>query len=278
MSIERVKNSTKSFIWMMVSLVIVSVIPFILRTVMIRFIGEEYVGLNSLFTSILQVLSITELGLGDALVFYLYKPVAEKNVNKANEILNLYKTIYRIIGCVLLGVSIILIPFLQFLIKGDIPNGINIYCLYFIYILDLLIPYFFNSYCLSIFQTNQSLYHRYKSESFIWISVYLIQIILLVSFRNYYGYVLMIPVATVAINICTRVLSRKHYPMYFPSGTVKKEFIIRLWEKVSSMALMKVRDVIRFSLDSVVISAFLGLIVLAQYNNYYMILEFVLCL
>ncbi len=271
MSSERVKKTTKSFVWMVVSLVIVSVIPFVMRTIMLNFLGEEYVGLNSLFISILQVLSISELGINDAIIFYLYKPMADRNEQKVRQILGLYKNAYRIIGLIVFLVAIIFVPFLPKIIKEELPSDVNMYALYFVYITDLLISYFYKNYCLSIFQTNQSLYHRYKSESIIWIIIYSLQIILIVTFRSYYGYVLMIPVATIAINTATWLLSRKYYPEYYPEGKPNKSFFDDFWKKVSSMALMKFRDVFRFSLDSIVISSFLGIIMLAKYSNYFTI-------
>ncbi len=271
MSIERVKKSSKSLIWMMVSLIIGSVVPFIMRTVMIRCLGEEYVGLNSLFTSILQVLSISELGIGEALIFYLYKPMAKGDKKRVNEILYLYKLAYRIIGIIILCVALVLIPFLPKLVKGDVPGDINMYVLYLIYIFDLLVSYFYKSYCLSIFQTNQSLYYRYRSESVIWVIVYSLQIYFIIRFKTYYGYVMMIPVATIMINTATWFLARKYYPDYRPDGKPEKSFYPDFWKKVMAMSLMKLRDVFRFSLDSIVISSFLGLVILAKYNNYFLI-------
>ncbi len=271
MAKERVEKAGKSFVWMVVSFVVVSVIPFIIRTVMISCLGEEYVGLNSFFMSILQILSVSELGISDALVFFLYKPMAEYDQKRVNQILSLYRTAYRIIGCIVLVIAVLFIPFLPYMIKGDIPVDINIYILYVVYILDLMISYFYKNYCLSIFQTNQSLYYRYKIESFVMILVYAVQIFMIIKFRNYYGYAFMIPAATILMNTATWIISRKYYPQYYPKGKPDKSFYSGFWKKVSSMALMKLRDVFRFSLDSIVISAFLGLSLLAKYNNYYML-------
>ena len=271
MAEERVKKASKSFFWMVVSLIVISVIPFVIRTIMIHYLGEEYVGINSFFLSICLIFSIGELGIGDALIYYLYKPMSDNNTQRVNEILCLYKNAYRIIGIFVSIISVGIIPFLPFLIKDDMPSDINIYYLYAIYISNLLIGYFYKSYCLSIFQSNQSLYYRYKFETFFWIIVYGIQSFLIMYFRSYYGYAIMIPIATVVLNTATWIMARKHYPNYHPDGKVDKSFYPGFWKKVSSMALMKLRDVFRFSLDSIVISAFLGLTLLAQYNNYYMI-------
>ena len=271
MNTDRVKKASKSFIWMTITFIVETTTPFIIRTIMISYLGNEYVGLNSFFLSILQVFSVSELGISDALVYFLYKPMAECDKERVNQILYLYRTAYRIIGFIVLVIAVLFIPFLPYLINADVPVDINIYILYVLYILDLMISYFYKNYCLSIFQTNQSLYYRYKMETFVMIFVYGIQMFLIIRFRNYYGYVIMIPMATILMNTVTWVLSRKYYQQYYPEGKLEKSFFLDFWKKVSSMALMKLRDVFRFSLDSIVISAFSGLALLAKYNNYYML-------
>ena len=272
MSVDRLKNASKSFVWMMVSLVIVSVMPFVVRTIMIKYLGDNYVGLNSFFISILQVLSISELGIGDAIVYYLYAPMSKKNIDDANKLLNLYKYAFRIIGLVIIFIAMLLIPFLPFLIKKDIPADINIYVLYFFYILDLLISYFCKSYCTAIFQSNQSLYYKYKCESIIRAICFGLQIVFLISFKSYYGYTVMIPVATITLNLCLWRMAKKYYPSYKPEGKLSTGFYKSFWIKVSSMAIMKLRNVFRNSIDSLVISSFIGLGLLAKYNNYYVVM------
>ena len=271
MSNSRIDKASKSFFWLTIHVIIVSLCPFLVRTVMINVLGEEYVGLNSLFVSVLSVLSISELGINDALVYYLYKPMAENDENKINQILNLYKTSYRIIGCIVFFISLILIPFLPVLIKDEIPRDVNVYYLYCIYILNILISYFYKNYCASIFQTNQALYIRYKYESLICLFVYFVQIIFVFKLKTYYGYVIMVPIMTFLTNSVMWILTKKRFPNYIPKGMPEKTFFPEFWKKVVSMGIMKIRGVFRFSMDSMVISSYLGLAALGRYNNYYMI-------
>ena len=79
MNIERTKNATRNIIWGVIEKIITLLLPFLTRTVLIKVLGSEYLGLNSLFTSVLQVLSISELGFGSAIVFSMYKPIADDN-------------------------------------------------------------------------------------------------------------------------------------------------------------------------------------------------------
>lgn len=134
MSESRTKSASRSIIWGIINKVIAIILPFATRTVMIYVMGMEYVGLGSLFSSVLQVLSFAELGIGSALVFSMYKPMAENDDKKICQLLNFYRKTYRIIGSVIFGVGIIIMPFIKLLIKGDVPADINIYIVWYIFI------------------------------------------------------------------------------------------------------------------------------------------------
>ena len=106
------------------------ILPFFMRTAMIYLMGVQYLGLNSLFTSILQVLNLAELGVGNAMVYCMYKPVAEDNQREICALMRLYRTYYRVIGGVIAVLGLILIPFLPNLIKKDLPSELNIYIIF----------------------------------------------------------------------------------------------------------------------------------------------------
>ena len=115
----------------------------------------DYVGLGSLFTSILQVLSLAELGFGSAIVYSMYKPIAEKDTKMLSALVCFYRKIYRIIGAIILGVGIVIMPLLQFIISGDVPKDINIYILYIIYLLNTVTSYFMYAYKQSLLLAHQ---------------------------------------------------------------------------------------------------------------------------
>lgn len=116
--------------------IIASLCPFVLRTIMIYYMGTEYLGLSSLFTSILSMLSLAELGFGGALVYSMYKPIAENDTKSICALMNLYKKVYMVIGTIILAVGIIIMPFVPKMINGSIPDEINIYILYLIYLIN----------------------------------------------------------------------------------------------------------------------------------------------
>ena len=125
MIIERRKNAIKGTFFGGVQKIIQIFFPFVIRTIFIYTLGVEYLGLNSLFTSILQVLNLAELGVSSALVFSMYAPIAYDDKEKICQLMSLYRYYYRIIGFVVLALGVALMPFLPHLIKGDLPADIN---------------------------------------------------------------------------------------------------------------------------------------------------------
>ena len=130
MQIERTKNSAKNIISGFIMRIISMLMPFIIRTLIIKKLGVDYLGLNSLFSSILQVLSLSELGFATAVAYSMYKPIAEDNKELICALLNLIKKIYRVVGIIILILGIAVMPFLTYLIEGDYPQDINLYILY----------------------------------------------------------------------------------------------------------------------------------------------------
>ena len=106
------------------------VVPFIMRTTMIYYLGVQYLGLNSLFASVLSVLSLAELGVGSAMVFSMYRPIVEDDQKTICALMRLYKIYYRIIGFIIAVIGFAITPCIPRLIHSDLPQGLNIYVLY----------------------------------------------------------------------------------------------------------------------------------------------------
>ena len=117
MTSSRTINAKRNIISAIFNKLIIIFAPFLIRTIIIYTLGSQYTGVSSLFTSILQVLNISELGLGSVIAYVMYKPIAENDISKVNALLNLYRKLYRIIGCIILGLGVCISPFLRFLIK-----------------------------------------------------------------------------------------------------------------------------------------------------------------
>ena len=126
MKLERTKNATKNIAAGLFLKAYQMIMPFLIRTAMIYFMGVQYLGLNSLFASVLQVLNLAELGVGAAMIFSMYKPVAEDDPVTICALMKLYRRYYRIIGLVIGAVGLLLTPLIPKLISGTVPDELNI--------------------------------------------------------------------------------------------------------------------------------------------------------
>ena len=250
---------------------ITPITSFITRTALIYSLGTVYLGLNGLFTSMLQVLSLAELGFGSAIVFSMYKPIAQKDEITVNALLNLYRTIYRIVGSVIMGVGLLLIPLLPKLIHGDLPGGLNLTVLYLIRLADTSISYFLFSYRNCLLDASQRKSRIQRIQSVSKITLCAVQVVLLMLFKNYYIFCISIPVIQVAQNLAYWVVSKKTFPQYRCEGSLPKDARKDIMKRVTGLFMFRLSHVLRNSFDSIILSAFLGLEILAIYQNYFLI-------
>lgn len=273
MKIERTKNATRNIIWGVIEKIVGIILPFLSRTLFIYFLGAEYLGLNSLFTSILSVLSLAELGMGSALVFSMYKPIAEDDKDTICALLNLYKKVYRIIGTIILVAGLCITPFIEFFIKGkSYPADINIYVIYLIYLFNTCCSYFMFAYKVSLLDAHQRRDVTSKITLVLTVSQQIVQMILLVAFRNYYAYVLIQPIFVVLANLIRSYKVDKLYPKYKCKGNISPELKSDIKKKIVGLLSYKIYGVVFSAVDTIVISKFLGLTTLAIYQNYNYIL------
>lgn len=276
MKIQRTRNAGRNIAFGFIQKIYQIIMPFIMRTIMIYFMGIEYAGLNNLFASILQVLNLAELGIGAALICSMYAPIAEDDVEKICALMNLYKKVFRIIGLVVLAIGVSLLPVLPKLVAGTIPDSLNLYILYLMYLVNTVLSYWLFAYKNSLLYAHQ----RTDISSKVLICTntvqYIIQILALVVFHNYYFYLCSSILAQIMTNVLTAVKVDKMYPSYQPRGELDKETIRDIQKKVLGLVTNKFGSTILKSADSIVISAFLGLSVLALYQNYYFILSAVI--
>lgn len=273
MKIERTRNTVRNMSWGYIYKMISLILPFIFRTVMIRVLGAEYLGVNSLFISVLQVLSLSELGFGSAMVFSMYKPIAENDEDTICALLEYYKKIYTIIGLVVMTLGLVLTPVIPFLISGDYPDQINIYFVYIMFLINTSISYFLFAYrgsLLSAFQRNDI-----ESKILIIVTVfrYSSEIACIVAFKQYYVFLLLEIVSTVLINILKYIYTNKMYPQYKPNGSITIEEKKKIKSNVYALMCHKVGGIVLNSADNIVLSAFMGVVLVANYNNYYYLIN-----
>lgn len=273
MKINRTKNAIRNILFGGILRIYQIVVPFIMRTVMIYCMGVQYLGLNSLFTSILQVLNLAELGVGSAMVYSMYKPIAEDDDKTICALMRLYQTYYRVIGMVIAVIGVSVTPFIPKLIKSDLPIGINIYILYLLNLSATVLSYWLFAYKNSLLQAHQRIDVTSKVTLVTNTFQYIIQIFVLVVLKNYYIFVIVMLASQAMTNIVTSIVVTKMYPNYRASGKLKKETVESINHRIRDLFTSKIGAVIVNSADTIVISAFLGLTMLAIYQNYFYILS-----
>lgn len=273
MKIERTQNASRNIMFGSFLKIYQMIVPFIMRTVMINLLGANYLGLNSLFTSVLQVLNLAELGVGSAMIYSMYRPIAEDKGDEICALMRLYRIYYRIIGLIVATVGIVLVPFIPKLIKSDVPANINVYVLYLMNLAATVLSYWLFAYKNSILTAHQ----RTDITSKVMICTdtikYISQIAVLYITKNYYYYVIAILITQILNNVITACVADRMYPQYKPSGKLPKSYVHNINCRIRDMFTSKLGAVILNSADSIVISAFLGLTMLAIYQNYFYLIS-----
>lgn len=270
--IERTKNATRNIIFGVILKAYQIVVPFLMCTAMIYLMGVQYLGLNSLFTSILQVLNLTELGVGSAMIYSMYKPIAKDDDTTICSLMKLYRTYYRIIGLVIAIIGCVLTPFIPKLISGGVPEGLNIYILYLLNLGATVLSYWLFAYKNSILQAHQRTDIVSKVTLVTSTIQYAFQLFVLWAFKNYYLYAIVMLAIQALTNISTAFVADRIYPQFKPQGKLPKQEVAKINGRIRDLFTSKIGAIIVNSADTIVISAFLGLTALAVYQNYYFIL------
>lgn len=272
MNLDVVRNAKRNLIFGVISRVIAVSCPFITKTVIQYTLGEHYLGLGSLFSAILSVLSMAELGFSSAIVYSMYKPVAEGRTDIVNSLLNFYRKVYACVGMAVLAVGLSILPFLPRFIKGAYPTDISLTVLYLIYLGNAVISYFMFAYMSSLIVVYQRDDVNSRTNVLVTLLLTVTQIIILTRFRNYLLFSLMMPVFTVLNNIRIAYIVKKMFPQYHCEGKIPETILADMKKQIAGTVVQRICAVARNSFDSICTSAFIGLTMTAKYNNYYSII------
>ena len=196
---SRINYSIKNIKYAVFGQVFALIISFFSRMVFVNTLGSEYLGLNGLFTNILSMLSLAELGVGSAMVYSMYKPLAENDYKKLNSLMSLYRKAYILIGTIIAIMGLSITPFLNYLIK-DMPDINEINLIYVLYIINTSISYFY-SYKRSLVIADQKRFVATFYRYFFYFIVNLLQIFILITTRNYILFVVIQLIGTLIENI-----------------------------------------------------------------------------
>jgi len=235
---------------------------------------STYLGLNGLFSNVLSFLSLAELGVGVAINYALYKPIAEGDTELVKSIMWLYRKLYRYIGCIVLAAGGALAPFLPYLIQ-DMPKDMpNIYLYYLLYVLNSGVSYFY-TYKRSIIICSQKEYISTVTTTISEIILFILQIIVLAVSHSYGAYLAVAVIVTVAENLSISAIADYMYPYLKdkPVQALPKEVSADIKKNVFALMFHKIGSVIVFSTDNLIISRFVGLVAVGLYSNYTLIIN-----
>lgn len=250
------------------SKVILLIVSLIVRRLLIRYIGNDVNGLNSLFTSIVGMLSVAELGVGGAIVFSMYSPIVAGEQRKIAALYCLYKKLYRIIGGVIFVAGLAVMPFLPKLISDYDNLNINVYGTFFLTLIAVVLSYLYSAKT-SLIEAHKDNYITTGILTVARLVKYTLQIAAILIWKSYSIYLVCRIVETVLIWIVTeKIVRRKYGEIIVSREKVDEGTRIEITKNIKAMFMHKVGTILVNTIDSVIISAFIGVAILGRYSNY----------
>ncbi|KNY26569.1 nitroreductase family protein [Pseudobacteroides cellulosolvens] len=264
------KNAAVSLIMQLVR----NILGFISRTVFVKVLGAEYLGVNGLFTEILTVLSFAELGIGNAMVFSLYKPLAERNQEKIKSLMHLYARSYQVIGIVVAILGVLAIPFLKYIV-GDVAYvKENITLLYSLFLLNSVLSYFF-VYKKSLIIADQKNYIIEVYQQVFFAAQVLLQSVFLIITKQFIIYLIIVVACTFLNNFYVALKADKLYPYLKDKNTkpLQKSEVADIVKNIKALVVYKVGGIVLESTNSIFISTLINVVTVGLYSNYKMLVN-----
>lgn len=266
---SHIKNSLGAFFASATNIVV----SFVAQKVFLNILNAEYLGLNGLFSNIISMLAIFELGIGSAITFSLYRPIVLGDKEKIKALMNFYKKAYRIIAFIVLAVGIGVVPVLPSLIK-DISIDVNIYVIYLLFLADVVCSYLL-TYRRSILYADQKNYQINIVHICYLVLMNCLQLSILAITRNYYIYLIIKVIMRVLENIAIHLIVKRQYDYLndIESSVLAKEDEGLILKKVRALVFHKIGTFIVLGTDNIIISKFIGLVEVGLYANYLLVIN-----
>lgn len=271
---SRLKNSALNFSSGFLGRVLTILLNFVVRTIFIYCLNEAYLSVNGLYSNILTVLSLAELGFGSAMVYRMYAPVAVKDYQKTAALLRFYKKIYAIIGAVIFGLGLCVIPFMDYIIK-DKPDVSGLTLYYILFLINTTISYWFASYKASVLYADQKEYIKTNVQNITTILQSALQIVLLLIFRKYLLYLLIQLAGNIFLNLYVAHLVDKRYPEIrtYQGASLSAEERVQIRKDTEALVLSRFGHVALNGTDNIIISAVVGVLWVGRLSNYTLICD-----
>ena len=271
----RLKYATRNIMFGYVGNLVTALLGFAVRTVFIARLGDTLNGVNSLYTDLLSMLSLAELGIGTALNFSLYAPVAKGDTEKIKSYMHLYKQAYRIIAFVIAGIGVALIPFLQYIVKSPDYLTLSQLRLYYVIFLFNTVSTYFVAYKYSLVNAEQKNYIQTNIQSITKMVTVTAQILVLLLTSNFLAYLLTQAAVELIQKIFVSMYLNRKYPYLLEKNVQKltKEEKNDVVKKTKALMIHKLGDMARLQTDSIIISGFLGVVWVGLINNYKLVIN-----
>ena len=269
MSQGRTKKAIVNMSFNIANQIINILLQFISRSFFIWGFGIEYLGINGLFTDVLGLLSMADLGLGIAMAYSFYEPLAKNNKKKICGLVTFYRQVYIVIAIVVTVVGLMIMPILPYLIKleQDIPN-LEIY--YILSLANIVASYVF-VYKATLLTADQKNYIISKITIVTNILKTVIQIVSIILFKNYVLYLVIGTISILVNNICTSRVASKKYPYIDEKEKISLEEKKEIFSSMSSVFIYKVANVLLTATDNILISAIIGTVTVGFFSNYLLV-------
>lgn len=270
-------NSIRNILSSGFSLLIQIVLMFFVRTYFLKILGDSYVGLDGVFSNIISMLSLADLGINTAFMYSLYKPLASNNTKEITNLLYLFKSIYQKISIFIMIIGIAVVPFLNYIIKDvDIVKGEIVVC-YFLYVVNASVSYVI-SYKSILLQADQEIHTIKIVKTVSNIICSILQVALLIAFRSYWLYIISLVISTLINNIIISFVTNRKYPFVMDKkdGNIKTKSEKKILSNISATMIYKLSAVLINSTDNIIMSIVLGTIAVGYYMNYNFVIRAVM--
>ncbi len=269
----RVQSAARNIVFGYIGNLTTQILGFVLRSIFIAHLGDTLNGVNDLYTSLLSVLSMAELGVGTALNYSLYGPVARKDYEKIKSYMLLYRKAYRVIGLVIGAAGLLVSPFLPYLVKQ--PEGVSVRDMtlyYFIFLFNTVSSYFV-AYKYSLVNAEQKNYIQTNVITVTKMITVTLQIGVILATRNFYLYLLTAAFVELIQKIFVSDYLNRRYPYLKDRNVARlsREETGEVVQKTKALMFHKIGDVARLQTDSMIISSFINVTLVGYVGNYNMI-------
>jgi O-antigen/teichoic acid export membrane protein len=273
----RIHQAKKNIIFGYISNIVILLMNFIQRTVFIWVLGRTLLGINSIYSDVLSVLSMAELGIGTALNYSLYKPVANHDTEKIKSYMRLYKKAYTTIALVIAAVGIAISPFLKYILKSPGDHSVRELTVYYFIFLFNTVSTYFVAYKYSLTNAEQKNYIQTNVTTITKIVTTLFQIVVLLATKNFLFFLLTQLVVELLQKIFVSFYLNRMYPYLLDKKVEKltKEETQTVVTKTKALMLHKIGDVARLQTDTIIISSFVNVDTAAIVANYTYIITYV---